>query len=81
LSAHSDVFAKASADAEASAKSFSAAFLGIGEIKPLRQAISVGSGRRFAAANRPNQSRLKPRALSARRRRRKGQNGKENQDR
>jgi hypothetical protein len=54
---------------------------GLVEIKPLRQAISVGSGRRLAAANRPNRTRLKPGALSARRRRRKGQNGKENRDR
>jgi hypothetical protein len=50
LSAHNDVFAEASADAEASLKSFSAAFLGLGEIRSLRQAIGVGSGRRLAAA-------------------------------
>src|SRR6476469_9112486 len=80
LSAHSDVFAVVSVDAEASARSFQRRSLWIGEIKPLRQAISVCGGRRLAAANRANQFRLKPRALSTRWRRRKGQNGNEHQD-
>src|SRR5215468_463837 len=44
---------------------FQRRFLGIGEIKPLRQAISVGSGRCLAAANRPNHTRLKPRGARA----------------
>ena len=43
----------------------------IGEIKPARQALA-GGWRRLAAAHRPNHISLKPRALSARRRRRKG---------
>jgi hypothetical protein len=55
--------------------------LGIGEIESLRQAISVGSGRLLAAANRFNQFRLKPCALSVRRCYRKGYKDNENHGR